>query len=265
MQGSDVRAVLGRVLLLFPLFFSIPSQADELTLAVASNFTAPMQEIARRFEQRSGHRVKLAFGSSGKFFAQISHGAPYHAFFSADQAKPAQLVKLGLADAGSRFTYAEGRLALWSSKPGFVDAAGEVLKHGDYNKLAIANPKLAPYGAAAVELLQQLQLEEQTRARRVQGENISQTYQFVATGNADLGLVALSQILKDGKVEEGSAWIVPVQLYSPIRQDAVVLKRGEHVPALEQLWAYMHSAEVSALIRSYGYGTPSTLGGDNAK
>ncbi|HEY8569364.1 molybdate ABC transporter substrate-binding protein [Microbulbifer sp.] len=265
MHGSHVRAVVARVLLLFPLFSTLPTQADELTLAVASNFTAPMQEIASRFEQHSGHTVKLAFGSSGKFFAQISHGAPYQALFSADQTKPAQLVTLGLADATSRFTYAEGKLALWSSKPGFVDAEGEVLKRGDFNKLAIANPKLAPYGAAAVELLQQLQLETQTRARWVQGENISQTYQFVASGNADLGLVALSQIFKDGKVAEGSAWIVPAQLYSPIRQDAVVLKHGEHVPAMQEFWAFMHSAEVSAIIRTYGYGNPSSHGGDNAQ
>ncbi|WP_246068584.1 molybdate ABC transporter substrate-binding protein [Microbulbifer harenosus] len=242
------------------------ARADELTVAVASNFTAPMQELARQFEARSGHKLKLSFGSSGKFFAQISHGAPYHAFFSADQAKPAKLVELELADASSRFTYAEGKLALWSRKPELVDAEGEVLKRGEFRKLALANPKLAPYGAAAVEVLQHLQLEEQTRAHWVHGENISQTYQFVASGNADLGMVALSQILENRKVAEGSAWIVPAQLYNPIRQDAVVLKRGANAPALREFWTYIQSAEAKEIIRAYGYSTPPQDGNgrDNA-
>lgn len=260
-RGIVFRGALPALLLLL----SINVHADELTIAVASNFTAPMQALAREFEARSGHRVKLAFGSSGKFFAQIRHGAPFQAFFSADQVKPEQLVKLGLAVADSRFTYAEGKLALWSHKPGFVDADGEVLKRGDYNKLAIANPKLAPYGAAAVEVLQRLQLEEQSRPHWVQGENISQAYQFVASGNADLGLVALSQILTNGELAEGSAWVVPPHLYKPIRQDAVLLKRSAELPALREFWQFMHSADAAAIFRAYGYNTPSHAGGDKGK
>lgn len=237
--------------------------AEELTIAVASNFAAPMQEVTRQYEGRSGHQVKLAFGSTGKIFAQVSHGAPFQAFFSADQTKPAQLVELGLADASSRFTYAEGQLALWSSKSSFVDSSGEVLRRGSYNRIAIANPRLAPYGAAAVEVLQKLGLEESTRHRRIQGENISQTYQFVASGNADLGLVALSQILQHDKVTRGSVWIVPAHLYSPIRQDAVILKHGFDVPAMYEFWNFMQGAEARAIIRAYGYGTPSII--DNNK
>lgn len=257
MVNPQWRCVPSSLLLTLAMMLTVAVRADELTIAVASNFTAPMQELARQFEARSGHKLKLAFGSSGKFFAQISHGAPYHAFFSADQAKPAKLVALNLGDADSRFTYAEGKLALWSRKPGFVDAEGEVLKRGEYHKLALANPKLAPYGAAAVEVLQHLQLEKQTRARWVQGENISQTYQFVASGNADLGMVALSQILENGEVTEGSAWIVPAQLYNSIRQDAVILKRDANAPALREFWSYIQSAEAREIIRAYGYSTPS--------
>lgn len=266
MVNPQWRCVPSSLLLTLAMMLTVAVRADELTIAVASNFAAPMQEIARQFESHSGHKLKLAFGSSGKFFAQIRHGAPYHAFFSADQAKPAKLVGLKLGDADSRFTYAEGKLALWSRKPGFVDAEGEVLKRGEYNKLALANPKLAPYGAAAVEVLQHLQLEKQTRARWVQGENISQTYQFVASGNADLGMVALSQILENGEVTEGSAWIVPAQFYNPIQQDAVILKRGANAPALREFWSYIQSAEAREIIRTYGYSTPSQGGNgrDNA-
>ncbi|WP_233998944.1 molybdate ABC transporter substrate-binding protein [Microbulbifer pacificus] len=246
-----------RCLLLAVAMLSAAVRADELTIAVASNFTAPMQEITRQFEKRSGHKVRLAFGSSGKFFAQISHGAPYHAFFSADQDKPQRLDKLGQTTKDSRFTYAEGKLVLWSSEPGVVDAKGTVLNQGAYNKLAIANPKLAPYGAAALEVLRHLQIEEQSRTHWILGENISQTYQFVASGNADLGLVALSQVLKNGEVTSGSAWIVPTQLYRPIRQDAVILKRGTELPALREFWAFVQSEEARAIIRAYGYNTPA--------
>ena len=241
------------------MLFSLVARAEQLTIAVASNFAAPMQQIARQFEERSGHQVKLAFGSTGKIFAQIYHGAPFQGFFSADQAKPAQLVELGLAEAGSRFTYAEGKLALWSSKSKFVDSNGEVLAHGSYNRLAIANPKLAPYGAAAVEVLQQLGLEESTRPRWVQGENISQTYQFVASGNADLGLVAVSQLLQDGSTTKGSVWVVPEHLYSPIRQDAVILQRGLDSSAMNEFWEFVQSAEARAIIRAYGYRTAQKI------
>ncbi|WGL17132.1 molybdate ABC transporter substrate-binding protein [Microbulbifer bruguierae] len=236
------------------------ARAEELTVAVASNFTAPMKEIAARFEANSDHRVKLAFGSSGKFFAQISHGAPYQAFFSADQSKPARLVELGLARADSRFTYAEGQLALWSAKPDFVDPHGEVLKRQQFKRLAFANPKLAPYGVAAVEVLERLNLLEQTRGRWVQGENISQTYQFIASGNAELGFVALSQIQHDDTIKRGSAWILPRNLYNPIRQDAVILREGAKVSALADFWQFLQSAEARAIIQSYGY-TPESGNG----
>lgn len=240
-------------------FFALVSlsvSAEELTVAVASNFTPPMKEIAAEFEKASGHRVKLAFGSSGKFYAQIKNGAPFQAFLSADTAKPAALEKDGLVVPGSRFTYVVGSLALWSAEPALVDDRASVLKRGEFRKLALANPKLAPYGQAAVEVLRNLGLEEATRAKWVQGENIAQTYQFVATGNADLGFVALSQILRGGKVREGSAWIVPGDLYSPIRQDAVLLRRDANSEGAAEFLQFLRGDKARAVIESYGYRFP---------
>lgn len=248
--GKWIRHAVSLASLLCPLFCAAPAHADKLTIAVASNFTAPMREIAARFEARSEHKLQLAFGSSGKLFAQINHGAPFQAFFSADQEKPARLIQQGLADADTQFTYAQGQLALWSLQPELVDSQGKVLAGPNYNKLAIANPRLAPYGAAAVETLKNLDLLETTRPRWVQGENIAQTYQFVATENADLGMVALSQIARAGQISAGSTWVVPENLHSPIRQDAVQLTSSD---ALNEFWQYMKSPETQNIIRSFGY------------
>mgnify|MGYP003836375343 FL=1 len=242
---------------LLALLTTSSALAEEILVAVASNFTAPMQEIAQEFEARSEHQVKLAFGSSGKFFAQINHGAPYQAFFSADTEKPERLIKVGLAEAASRFTYAEGKLALWSASAEVVDSKGRVLEKNQYRNLAIANPKLAPYGAAAMETLDNLKLLELSRPRWVQGENISQTYQFVASGNAELGLVALSQIQHDGKLKSGSAWVVPENLYAPIRQDAVILDNGSDSAAMRDFWKFVQSDKAARIIRAYGYNTPT--------
>ncbi|MFC6635673.1 molybdate ABC transporter substrate-binding protein [Microbulbifer taiwanensis] len=244
------------IVLLLSAVVSLQTVAEELTVAVASNFTAAMKEIATEFERASAHRVKLAYGSSGKFYAQIKNGAPFQLFFSADSAKPAALEKEGLAVPGSRFTYAVGSLALWSADPALLDARATALKDGSFRKLALANPKLAPYGQAAVEVLRSLGLEGATRTRWVQGENIAQTYQFVASGNADLGFVALSQIVQSGSVGEGSAWIVPVDLYSPIRQDAVLLQRGIESAGAAAFLQFMGGDKARAIIESYGYRFP---------
>jgi molybdate transport system substrate-binding protein len=229
--------------------------AAEVRVAVAANFTAPMQAIAAGFEQATGHRAKLAFGSTGKFYAQIKHGAPFDVFFAADDETPARLEQEGAAMAGSRFTYSIGRLALWSSKRGYVDAAGAVLKQGAFRHLAIANPKLAPYGAAAVETLEKLGLLAALQPKYVQGENIAQTFQFVSTGNAELGFVALSQVFEGGRLKRGSAWRVPSALHAPIRQDAVILGRGKDNPAALALMKYMKEDRARAIIRAHGYET----------
>ncbi len=227
--------------------------AAEVQVAVAANFTAPMQKIAAEFEKTTGHKALLAYGATGRFYAQIRNGAPFEVLLAADDETPARLEKEGQGVAGSRFTYAIGQLALWSAKPGVVDDGGEVLKKGSFEHLAIANPKLAPYGAAAVETMTKLGLLGRLEPKFVQGENIAQTFQFASTGNAELGFVALSQIHEDGKLKSGSAWIVPGNLHSPIRQDAVMLTKGQDNPAAEALLRFLKGDVARAVIKSYGY------------
>ena len=232
---------------------SLAIRADEATIAVAANYTAPMQRIASDFERASGHRLKLSFGGTGKLYAQIANGAPFDVLLSADDETPARLEKEGLGVAGSRFTYATGRLVLWSAKEDLVDQGGKVLESDRFNKIAIANPKLAPYGAAAVETLQRLGLLSALEPKFVQGENIAQTYQFAASGNADLGFVALSQVSKNGKLTGGSAWVVPADLHAPIRQDAVLLTPGADSAAARALLKYLQGDAARTVIRSFGY------------
>ncbi len=229
------------------------SHAEQINVAVASNFTAPMKAIVKAFEEKSEHRIKLSFGSSGKLFAQITHGAPFALFFSADQTKPQLLEEKGLIVPDSRFTYAIGALALWSANPTLLNDNASTLKHGNFKKLALANPKLAPYGAAAHEVLQYYSLLEVTRKKWVQGENISQTYQFISTGNAELGFVAVSQIMQQGAIKIGSSWLIPRELYSPIKQDAALLLHGKHSPAAKALLQFFHSAQAIDILESYGY------------
>ena len=245
--------ILSCLLLLVPGLTSNVVHGATLNVAVAANFIAPMQAIAHAFQTDTGHQLRLAFGSSGNFYAQIRNGAPFQVFLSADEAKPIQLEQAGLAVAGSRFTYAVGALVLWSSQPGVVDAKAEVLRRGDFNKLAIANPELAPYGQAAVETLDALSLYTRLQHKLVMGENIAQTYQFVMSGNAELGFVALSQVMQHGKLAGGSGWIVPETLHNPIRQDAVLLLSGKGNAAAEALMQYLKSAKTQAIINAYGY------------
>ena len=241
--------------LVFALTATIASfaQADEVQVAVAANFTAPMQQIAAQFEKDSGHKATLAFGATGKFYAQIINGAPFEILLSADDETPARLEKEGQGVAGSRFTYAVGTLVLWSANPTLVDAKGEILKTGDFKHLALANPKTASYGTAALQALSKLGLLTTLQPRFVQGENISQTQQFIMSGNAELGFVALSQVFKDGKITGGSAWVVPANLYQQIQQDAVLLSKGKDKPAAIALLAYLKSDKARAIIKSYGY------------
>lgn len=241
--------------LLFTLLLAmgINARADEVLVAVASNFTAPMQQIAAEFEKETGHQVKLSFGSTGKFYAQIRNGAPFEVLLAADNETPAKLEKELLTAPHTRFTYAIGKLVLWSAQAGYVDDQGAVLKTGDFKHLALANPKTAPYGAAAIQTMTQLGVLGAIQPKIVQGENITQNYQFVATGNAQLGFVALSQVFKDGKFTSGSAWRVPANLYDPILQEAVVLDKGRHKPAALALVNYLKTDKARAIITAYGY------------
>ncbi|MGV8891545.1 MAG: molybdate ABC transporter substrate-binding protein [Burkholderiaceae bacterium] len=229
------------------------AHSDEVQVAVAANFTAPMQQIATAFEKDTGHKAVLVFGATGQLYAQINHGAPFEILLAADAKTPLKLEKELLAVADTRFTYAIGKLVLWSAKEGYVDAKGEVLKKNTFKHLALANPKTAPYGAASIAALQKLGLLENIQPKIVQGGNISQTWQFVSTGNAELGFIALSQVYKEGKITSGSAWMVPANLYDTIRQDAIILAKGRNKPAATALINYLKSDKAHAIIQSYGY------------
>ncbi len=249
--------MLKRVLFLFTglpaLLPILPVSAADVRVAVAANFTAPMNSTAAAFEKSSGHKAILSFGSTGKFYAQIKNGAPFDLFLAADAATPAKLEQEGGALPGSRFTYAIGKLVLWSAKANFVDDRGEILKKGSFRHIALAQPRLAPYGAAAVEVIGKLGLTGALRPKFVQGENIAQTHQFIATGNAELGFVALSQVYRDGKLQSGSGWIVPANLHAPIRQDAVILARAANNPAAGALAQFLKGATARAIIKAHGY------------
>ena len=249
-----MRISMGALLLLG--LMSVEVHAGEVRVAVASNFAAPMERIAVLFQQQSGHTLKISPGASGKFYAQIASGAPFDVFLSADETNPQRLEREGLAVANASFVYALGRLVLWSAQPGLVDAKGAVLGKGNFNKLAYADPKLAPYGLAARETLEKLGLWSSVQGKLVTGENITQTYQFAATSNAELGFVALSQVYKDGKVTEGSSWLVPSNLYSPIKQSAVQLSAAKDPAAAKAFLTFLKSKKAAEIIRSFGYELP---------
>lgn len=229
------------------------AQAETVAVAVASNFTAPMQKIAAQFAQDTGHQAQLSFGATGKFYAQIHHGAPFGILLAADDTTSAKLASEGQGVADSRFTYATGQLVLWSQQAGLIDDRGEVLRQGGWQHIAIANPKLAPYGRAALQTLDALGLTAAVTPKMVQGENIGQTYQFAASGNAQLGFVALSQVMQEGRIQQGSAWIVPASMHAPIRQDAILLSSAKDNPAAQALMEYLQSDKARAIISAYGY------------
>ena len=242
-----------RASVLIAALFTGAAHAETISVAVASNFTAPMQKIAAQFEKDTGHKAELSFGATGKFYAQISNGAPFGILLAADDKTPAKIAQEGKGDAASRFTYSIGKLVLWSKQDGYVDANGEVLKTGKFQHVAIANPKLAPYGLAAEQTLTKLNLLDAIKPKFVQGENIGQTYQFAATGNAELGFVALSQVMEDGKIKSGSTWVVPAQMHEPIRQDAIVLNNAKDNVAAKALMDYLKGDKARAIITAYGY------------
>ncbi len=245
------------VALLACLLANPAAHADEVVVAVAANFAGPLAALADGFAAASGHRLKTTAGATGKFYSQIVAGAPFEVLLAADDETPQKLMRDGLAVAGSAFSYAIGQLVLWSAQPGYVDDQGAVLASGRFARLAIANPKLAPYGRAAQQVLAARGLADALAPRLVTAESIAQAHQFIATGNAELGFVALSQVAAPGKAVTGSIWRVPATLYGEIRQDAVLLKAGENRPAAAALLAYLKTAPARAVIRSSGYGLPN--------
>jgi molybdate transport system substrate-binding protein len=232
------------------------ANAGEVNAAVAANFTEPVKLIAEQFQKDTGHTVKFSFGSSGKFYSQIKEGAPFDVFLAADEKNPKLLEEEGLAVKDTRFVYALGKLVLWSTQPGFVDNKGAVLGKGSYNKIAYADPKLAPYGLAAQETLQKMKLWDKVQGKLVTGESIAQTYQFAATGNAEMAFIALSQITRDGKIMDGSYWIVPADSYSPIKQAAVQLAAAKDKAAAQAFLKYLKGEKAQGIIRNFGYGLP---------
>jgi molybdate transport system substrate-binding protein len=228
-------------------------RAEEALVAVAANFSAPMQQIAVSFQKDTGHQLKMSFGATGGIYAQIKNGGPFDVFLSADQITPQKLEAEGLGVAATRFNYAIGQLVLWSKQDGLVDDKGQVLRSKNIQRIAMANPKLAPYGVAAWETMTALGLLEELKPKVVQGDNIAQTYQFVSTQNAQVGFVALSQVFANGQLTSGSAWIVPPNLYKPIRQDVILLKNGKDNSAAKALLIYLKGEKAKAVMKSYGY------------
>jgi molybdate transport system substrate-binding protein len=241
------------IFVLATLLFSSAAQAAEVKVAVAANFAQTLKDIAVEFEKDTGHKISISQGASGKFYAQISNGAPFEVFLSADDETPTKLVREGKAIAGSQFTYATGRLVLWSPDATLVDQEASVLKSEKFRHLAIANAKVAPYGMAAVQTMQKLGLLTKLEPRVVQGESIAQAFQFVSSGNAQLGFVALSQVWENGQLKSGSAWIVPEAMHEPLHQDAVLLNPGKEVPAANSLLNYLKSDKARKIMERYGY------------
>ncbi|MFT4731275.1 MAG: molybdate transport system substrate-binding protein [Gammaproteobacteria bacterium] len=228
--------------------YSLNIESQHANVAVASNFIKPMQQLKAQFEANTPHTIRVSYSSSGKLFAQIINGAPFDVFLSADQVKPDELIKRGKAKAHERFTYAQGTLILWSSKTSLVNNSPDVLYDNNFRKVALANPKFAPYGQAAVDVLNHLVLLEQTKSKWVMGESISQTYQFVATGNADIGFISFSQ-----KPDYGSYWLIPEGFYKPIKQDAILLKNAEKNASALAFFQFLKSNEAKNIIQSYHY------------
>lgn len=229
------------------------TQASEARVAVASNFAQTAKVLAKEFERDTGKKITLIFGATGKHYAQIKHGAPFDVFLAADSLRPARLEKEKAAIPGSRFTYAIGKLVLWSPKQNYIAPKGDVLRGTSFNRLAMANPRLAPYGKAAQQVLEKRGLWKKLRSRIVRGENIGQTYQFVKSGNAELGFIAYAQVYLAGQTTKGSHWLVPQKLYTPIKQQAILLKDK---PDARQFLSFLQSSTAINIIQNHGYDTP---------
>lgn len=247
--------VVTRALSTLMLAVSLHANASAATaqVAVAANFAEPIKAIAVVLEKSTGHTISITLGSTGKLYAQIKNGAPFDVLLAADATTPHKLEQESLAQPGSRFTYARGKLVLWSAQAGRVDAEGQVLTAANLGKVAYANPKVAPYGAAAVQAIDKLGLTSALTPKLVQGESIGQAFMFAATGNADVGFVAMAQVLEGGRLKSGSMWVVPQTLYSPIEQDAVVMQKSAGNEAAQALMKLLKSPAIKDLIRSYGY------------
>lgn len=245
----------GRLSIILVLCGLLGSQvwAGEVRVAVAANFTAPMERLAPLFQKESGHTLKVTAAASGKLYAQIKGGAAFDVFLSADEETPKRLMQEGFAVGGTRFVYATGRLVLWSVQPDLIDEKASVLNKGNFNTLSIANPINSPYGVAAKETLTKLTMWNSIQRKLDKGDDVSQTFQMAASEKADLAFVALSQIMRDGKVTTGSWWLVPPEMHNPIRQSAVLLSHAKDTDAAKAFLAFLKSAKAQAVMRGFGY------------
>ena len=259
MQTNPITRLLRLTVLFSGLFFGLffgfaqQAQAEVIRVAAASNFIKPLKQIAALYQQQSEHSIKLSFASSGKIATQIMHGAPFDLFLSADSSQPHWLEQQGKGVKGSRFTYASGRLLLWTRQPQLTLDSPQALQPENFKHFAIANAKLAPYGRAAREALEHFPHQQALLAKRVTGENIAQTYRFVESGNAQFGLVALSQVYEQGAISKGSGWVVPASWHQPIQQQAILLKQAEQKPAVWAFYQFLKSDTAKQIIHSYGY------------
>jgi molybdate transport system substrate-binding protein len=251
----SLRGPVATVLALCGLMSS-PVWAGEVSVAVASNFAAPMERLVPLFQKESGHTVKVSLGASGKLYAQIKGGAKFDALLSADEELPRLLIQERVAVGGSRFVYAKGRLVLWSAQPDLVDDKGTVLNKGNFNMLAIANPLFSPYGVAAKETLTKLTMWNSIQRKLDKGDDLSQTYQMAASEKDDLAFIALSQVMRDGKVSAGSWWLVPPEMHNPIRQSAVLLTGAKDQATAKAFLAFLKSEKARAVMRGFGYEMP---------
>lgn len=251
----SLRGAIFTILLLCGLISS-PLRAAEVSVAVSSDFVAPLERLAPLFRKESGHTLKVSTGASGKLYTQIRGGTAFDVFLSADEEMPKQLMQDGFAVGGSRFVYATGRLVLWSAQPGYVDDKGAVLNKGNFNILAIANPIFSPYGVAAKETLMKLTMWNSIQRKLAKGENVTHTYQLAATEKADMAFVALSQVMRDGKVNAGSWWLVPSEMHNPILQSAVMLTGAKDAAAAKEFLAFLKSDKARAVMRGFGYELP---------
>lgn len=241
------------LILALMFFFSSLVSADEVSVALAANFASTFDKISAQFKTNTGHTVVASMGSSGALYAQIVNGAPYEVFLSADAERPRMLVERGNAVSGTTSTYAIGRLVLWSSKPTLVDNKGALLKSGFNGRIAIANPVTAPYGLAAQQTLERLGLWNTMQKTVVRGQNITQTFQFAASGSVDAAFISLSQIKSGDYVGKGSYWLVPQTFHDPIEQQLVLLEKGKHRPAAKALIEFIRSSEGRKIIAHAGY------------
>lgn len=228
-------------------------KADEVVVAVAANFTDATRDIVPLFEKATGHTAKVSYGSTGKLYAQIENGAPFEVFLAADTARPEKAEAEGLAVPGSRFTYAQGKLVLWSAKPGTFEDGERYVSSVAFPRAAMANPKTAPYGLAAQQVMEHMGVWQEAKGKMVRGDSIAQTFQFTATSNAEAGFVAYSQV-KAWDGAKGSLWVIPADYYAPISQQAVLLRKGEENPAADAFLTFLRGPEARAVIEGYGYG-----------